>query len=32
MKENDYNIRTKVIKETFDDNSHIVSSIDAKEL
>ncbi len=32
MKENDYNIRTKVIKETFDDDSHIVSSIDAKEL
>lgn len=32
MKEKDFDIRTKVIKETFDDNSHIVSSIDAQEL
>lgn len=32
MEENDFNIRTKVIKETFDDNSHIVSSVNAEEL
>ena len=32
MKEKDFDIKTKVIKETFDDNSHIVSSIDPNEL
>ncbi|WP_295610164.1 hypothetical protein [uncultured Methanobrevibacter sp.] len=32
MKEKDFDIKTKVIKETFDDNSHIVSSIDSNEL
>ena len=32
MKEKDFNIRTKVIHETFDDNRKIVSSVKAEEL
>ena len=32
MKKNEFNIRENVIKETFNDNRKIVSSVDAEEL